>query len=63
VDRTLNATVPVMDLQDAHATATYLIRDPDSKYTAAFDAVLADSGITTITTGIRLPRMNTIMKR
>jgi putative transposase len=53
----------VMDLQDAGATAKYLIRDRDSKYTAAFDAVLADSGITTITTGIRLPRMNAIMER
>ena len=42
---------------------TYLIRDRDSRYTAAFDAVLTDSGITTITTGIRLPRMNAIMER
>lgn len=54
---------PVMDLQDAHATVRYLIRDRDSKYTAAFDAVLADSGITTIMTGIRVPRMNAIMER
>ncbi len=53
----------VMDLQDAHATAKYLIRDRDSTYTAAFDAVLADSGIATITTGIRVPRMNAIMER
>src|SRR5581483_1975154 len=53
----------VMDLQDAHASVTYLIRDRDCKYTAAFDAVLADSGITTITTGIRVPRMNAIMER
>jgi transposase InsO family protein len=53
----------VMDLQDAHATARYLIRDRDSKYTGAFDAVLADSGITTIMTGIRVPRMNAIMER
>jgi transposase InsO family protein len=53
----------VIDLQDAHATVTYLIRDRDSRYTAAFDAVLADSGITMITTGIRLPRMNAIMER
>jgi transposase InsO family protein len=53
----------VMDLQDAHASVTYLIRDRDSKYTAAFDAVVADSGITTITTGIRVPRMNAIMER
>ncbi len=53
----------VMDLQDASTTVKYLIRDRDSRYTAAFDAVLADSGITTITTGIRLPRMNAIMER
>jgi len=53
----------VMDLHDAHATVTYLIQDRDSRYTAAFDAVLADSGITTITTGIRLPRINAIMQR
>ena len=53
----------VIDLQDAHASMTYLIRDRDSKYTAAFDAVVADSGITTITTGIRIPRMNAIMER
>jgi putative transposase len=53
----------VMDLQDAHATVRYLIRDRDSKYTAAFDAVLADSSITTIMTGIRVPRMNAIMER
>jgi putative transposase len=51
-----------MDLQDAHASLTYLSRDRDSKYTAAFDAVLADSGITTITTGIRVPWMNAIME-
>jgi hypothetical protein len=53
----------VMDLQDTGTTVKYLIRDRDSRYTAAFDAVLADSGITTITTGIRVPRTNAIMKR
>jgi transposase InsO family protein len=53
----------VMDLQDAHATVTYLIRDRDSRYTASFDAALADSGIATIMTGIRVPRMNAIMER
>jgi putative transposase len=52
-----------MDLQEVSATMKYLIRDRDSRYTAAFDAVLADSGITTITTGIRVPRMNAIMER
>jgi putative transposase len=53
----------VMDLQDAHATVKYLIRDRDSRYTTAFDSVLADSGITITTTGIRVPRMNAIMER
>lgn len=54
----------IMDLQDASITAAkYLIRDRDSKFTAAFDAVLADSGITTVRTGIRVPRMNSIMER
>lgn len=52
-----------MDLQDAGTTVKYLIRDQDSKYTAAFDAVLAGSGITRITTGIHTPRMNAIMER
>jgi putative transposase len=53
----------VMDLEDAHAAVKYLIRDRDSSYTASFDAVLADSGIATIMTGIRVPRMNAIMER
>jgi putative transposase len=46
-----------------HATVKYLIRDRDSRYTTAFDAVLADSGIAIITSGIRVPRMNAIMER
>jgi putative transposase len=41
----------------------YLIRDHDSSYTAAFDAVLTDSGIAMTKTGIRVPRMNAIMER
>jgi putative transposase len=54
----------IMDLQDAGATAVkYLIRDRDSKYTTALHAVLTDSGVTTITAGIRMPRMNAIMER
>jgi putative transposase len=35
----------VMDLHDAGTAMKYLIRDRDSRYPAAFDAVLADSGI------------------
>jgi putative transposase len=41
----------------------YLIRDRESKYTAAFDTVFADSGITIVKIGIRVPRMNAIMER
>jgi len=53
----------VMDLQDAGTSVKYLIRDQDSTYTAAFDAVLANSGIAMTKTRIRVPRMNAIMKR
>jgi transposase InsO family protein len=53
----------VMDLQDTGASVRYLIRDRDSKSTPAFNAVLTDSDITLVTTGIRIPRMNAIMER
>ncbi|MCX4461408.1 integrase core domain-containing protein [Streptomyces sp. NBC_01728] len=53
----------VMDLQDAGATVRYLIRDRDSKFTGAFDAVFEAEGIEIVTTGIRVPRMNSIMER
>jgi hypothetical protein len=53
----------IMDLQDTGATVKYLIRDRDSKYTTAFDAVFEDEGIATVKTGIRIPRMNPIMGR
>ncbi|MGI5133219.1 integrase core domain-containing protein [Streptomyces sp. CA-106110] len=53
----------VMDLQDAGATVTHLIRDRDSKYTRAFDVVFEAEGIEIVTTGIRVPRMNSIMER
>jgi transposase len=53
----------VMDLHDAGASVKYLIRDRDSRYTTAFDAVLASEGIATVKTGIRVPRMNAIMER
>ncbi|MCW2913724.1 MAG: Integrase catalytic region [Actinomycetia bacterium] len=53
----------VMDLQDADATVKFLIRDRDSRYTAAFDAVSTCEGITIVTTGIRMPPMNSIKER
>ncbi|MEU8911659.1 integrase core domain-containing protein [Streptomyces mirabilis] len=53
----------LMDLEDAVNKASFLIRDRDSKFTAAFDAVLADAGFKVVTTGIQMPRMNSIVER
>jgi putative transposase len=53
----------VMDLQDAGSAARFLIRDRDAKFTATFDAVLADASLQVVTTGVRIPRMNSIMER
>jgi transposase len=53
----------VMDLHDAGTRVKYLIRDRDSRYTAAFDAVFHTEGIAIVKTGIRVPRMNAIMER
>ncbi|MCW7945057.1 integrase [Streptomyces hygroscopicus] len=53
----------LMDLEDAGSRARFLIRDRDSKFTATFDALMADTGPKVITTGIQIPRMNFIMER
>jgi putative transposase len=52
-----------MDLHDAGCQARFLIRDRDGKYPALFDAILADTGITVVLSGVQIPRMNAIMKR
>ncbi|MEE6262577.1 hypothetical protein [Plantactinospora sonchi] len=41
----------------------YLIRDRDGKYPAPWDAILADAGATVVRSGVRMPGMNSIMKR
>jgi putative transposase len=53
----------MMDLHDASATGKYLICDRDSRYTAAFNAVLRSDSIAIVKTGIQVPRMNAIMER
>ena len=53
----------VMDLGDAGFRARFLIRDRDGKFPVLFDAVLADAGIEIVLTGVRMPRMNSIMER
>jgi putative transposase len=50
----------VMDLTDAGATVKYLVRDRDSRYTAAFDAVFHSEGIAivkTVSRSLGAPRM------
>lgn len=53
----------VTALQDAGSRARFLIRDRDSKFTQAFDAVLANAGLEVVTSGVRMPRMNSLMGR
>ncbi|MEV6674485.1 integrase core domain-containing protein [Streptomyces sp. NPDC051162] len=53
----------VMELEDAGSKAKFLIRDRDSKFTVAFDEVLTDAGLAVVKSGIRVPRMNSIMER
>jgi putative transposase len=53
----------VMDLEDAGATVKFLIRDRDAKFPALIDEILTDAGIQTGLTGIRVPRMNSVMER
>jgi putative transposase len=53
----------VMDIEDAGCRVKFLIRDRDGEYPALFDTILADAGITTVLSGVRVPRMNSIMER
>jgi transposase InsO family protein len=53
----------VMDLQDAGCRARFMIRDRDGKFPQLFDAVLKDSGIEVVLSGVRMPRMNSIIER
>src|SRR4051794_21471681 len=52
-----------MDLQDAGCRARFMIRDRDGKYPQLFDIVLRDAGIEVVLSGVRMPRMNSIMER
>ncbi|MFE2988601.1 integrase core domain-containing protein [Streptomyces sp. NPDC059262] len=55
----------VMDLEDVGQLPAikYLVRDRDAKYPQVIDDILDQAGITTTLTGIRIPRMNSIMER
>jgi transposase InsO family protein len=53
----------VMDLEDTGCRARFLIRDRDGKFPRGFDTVLTDAGIEVMLSGVRIPRMNSIMER
>ena len=53
----------LMDLGEHAARFKFLIRDRDSKFTAAFDEVLADNGTRIIKTPVRSPRANSFAER
>jgi aspartyl aminopeptidase len=41
----------------------YILAVRDGKFPTLMDAILADAGIQTVLTGIRMPRMHSIMER
>ena len=53
----------VKDLEEAGAAVKYLIRDRDARFPPLFDEILAQAGIQVVLSGIRMPRMNSVIER
>jgi transposase InsO family protein len=53
----------MMDLSERAATITFLLRDRDCRFTAAFDAVFAADGIRILTSPPGAPRVNAVCER
>jgi putative transposase len=53
----------LVDLKERPKAVKYLIRDRDTKFTAACDAVFAAAGIPAVRSPVQAPRANAIMER
>ncbi|WP_246291959.1 integrase core domain-containing protein [Lentzea indica] len=55
----------LMDLEESGylARIRFFIRDRDAKCPALMDKILSSAGIATVRTGVRMPRMNSIIER
>jgi hypothetical protein len=53
----------VMDLEVCGARARFLFRDRDGKFPGLSDAVLKDTGVKAVLSGVQMPRMNSITER